>query len=268
MRTPPDLDLATRPTGQTIVLHPSYDGFGPHGGFLAAIALRSAGLAADLPEPLSIQCAFVNRATGSLPIEIATRVVKVSSISEVISVNLTQADRLVMSSVIRTRGRRPGFEHVKPDLPPIPSFDELPSVEALTGETDQFPPILNRFERRPTTWSKTWPPTEPLDPVDRSWCRFRPTATYHDPFIDAGRVLILTDSICSIAAVKPHLEALTYRGISTDLHVSFHQQARTPWLLVDAICPMANSGASFARAQVFDSDNNLVATAATNLVFV
>jgi acyl-CoA thioesterase len=269
--SPQDLDLATRPVRDsagnlTITLDPEYDGFGPLGGILAAIALRGAASVASLPKPLGIQCSFIEAATHPAPILVDAQVVRASRRSEAIAVELTQNGTTVLRAEVRTRDDFAGLAHDDATMPKVEKPGALIDIELLNGGAPLFPPILERIQQRPTVWLDDFPPLTPADPVVRTWCRFRPTERYDDHFTDASRSLVLIDVFSWGAAATPHVADLRYRGVSADLSVAFCAPNADPWLLIEAASPLAADGVAHTVSRVWDAKGILVASSLSNLI--
>ena len=113
-------------------------------------------------------------------------------------------------------------------------------------------PIVPRPLRSGTTWRcvrlvfvRTGHPRAPWLRSGRAWCRFRPAATFDDPWVDACRSVILIDVQSWPAASQRHAwrEPHGFIAPSLDLYVAF--QAPTPteaWLLADGSAPVSGDG--------------------------
>jgi acyl-CoA thioesterase len=97
--------------------------------------------------------------------------------------------------------------------------------------------------------------------------RYRPVATFDDPFANAGRAVVLLDTMSWPAAVQAHPFPSPYLAPSLDVSVQFHRPApRSAWLLCDTRAPVATGGLIGSQAQVWSEDGRLVASGASQLL--
>jgi acyl-CoA thioesterase len=97
--------------------------------------------------------------------------------------------------------------------------------------------------------------------TERSWYRFRPTPTFADPFLDAGRGLLVLDTILWPVASRGHPENTELYAPSIDVQVRFHALAPDePWLLSDAVSPTARDGLVGGTAAIWSESGRLLAT--------
>jgi acyl-CoA thioesterase len=107
----------------------------------------------------------------------------------------------------------------------------------------------------------------PGAPRWRAWLRYRPTDTFDDPFVDAGRALLLLDTMGWPAASSAHAHPTPYVAPSMDVAVQFHRAApANPWLLCDARAPLATEGLIGGYSQVWAADGRLLATGTGQLI--
>jgi acyl-CoA thioesterase-2 len=129
---------------------------------------------------------------------------------------------------------------------------------------DQPPPFAfwNNIDSRPVDWIEPWPPTVPLAPVWQEWCRFVPTATFDDPWIDAARAVVLVDVQSWPSASRHHAwKQPPFIAPSLDLYVAFHEVASgSPWLLADGYSPAAADGLIGWTGRLWSEDRRLVAS--------
>ena len=62
---------------------------------------------------------------------------------------------------------------------------------------------------------------------NHNWFRFRPHATFQDPYLDAGRSLLILDTVLWPAADRGHPENTELYAPSIDVQVRFHVGRRT-----------------------------------------
>jgi acyl-CoA thioesterase len=244
-------------------------GFGPNGGYLSAIALRAAGTASALDYPVSFTVNYLNAAKpGS--VELTVRILRQSTRSESIAVDMHQDSMHVLTALVRTASQATGFAHVHVERPLVPPPMNLASWEDLVPPEERMGlPMETAFEMRPVTWVPEWPPPKPRDPRTVTWVRFRPVSQISDPFGDAGRSLVLIDSFIWPCLQRAHYGDPGLAVRSVDLAVLFHGRHQPgEWLLADAVSPVAANGVSSGIGRVFDGNGHPIASGITNLVSV
>jgi acyl-CoA thioesterase len=269
--------------------------WGPNGGYLAALALRAAGLSAEIGRPASFYCHFL-RSPEFAPVELEVTALRRGRRSESLSVGMTQAGRPVLQALVRTAAQAPGYEHQEPRPPEVPPAGELRNIEQLLAP-DRRPPFAfwANIERRPTDQTdphrgraaeqadhaddanqavRTHQPagaaepsstSEPSRAVAREWTRFRPTATFADPFLEAARALILLDTYGWPAAYRRYRDR-SMVAPNLDTAAWFHRfNPRSEWLLIDQACPIGHAGLLGVGGRVWDSEGRLLATGGAQL---
>ena len=109
--------------------------------------------------------------------------------------------------------------------------------------------------------SRDWETREPADPSFLSWFRYLPRDTFDDPFVDAGRSLLLADTVGWPAATRTYRSDMAYYAPSIDVTVRFHACAReSPWLLVEGRSPVARDGLVASAVSVWSADGSLQAS--------
>jgi acyl-CoA thioesterase len=123
--------------------------WGPNGGYLAALALRAAGLVAEIKRPATFYCQFL-RSPEFQRVELEVAPLKRSRLSEALSVQMTQAGKPVLHALVRTAADAPGYEQQHLEAPSVRSHDELSSIEQLFAEHERPPfRFWENIERRP-----------------------------------------------------------------------------------------------------------------------
>ncbi|MEN3271758.1 MAG: acyl-CoA thioesterase [Actinomycetota bacterium] len=119
------------------------------------------------------------------------------------------------------------------------------------------------IESKPTAFNPVWPPPGPVAPVWQEWCRFVPTSTFEDPWIDACRSLILIDVQSWPAASRAHVHEAPhgFYAPSLDLYVAFADpQPGEEWLLCDGFGPVAKHGLMTWNGRLWSPAGRLVAS--------
>jgi acyl-CoA thioesterase II len=244
-----------------------WDGFRPNGGFLAAMSLRAAATCARIRAPRSLQCQFLRGARHG-DIAYTPAVVGQSSRSDVIQVTAAQNGSPVLVSLTRTLlETEMGAAHVIARAPDVPDPDFLrPTEELLPPELLHILPLTRNFEVRPVTWERTWPPPKGRNPAYLAWCRFRPAATFGDPFVGVGRYLILLDSYVWAAVERGTAGAVGLSAVTTDLSVTIDDRDQSAeWLLVDVVVPVMCGGSISAQGTVWSRDGTRLASGVINM---
>ena len=134
-------------------------------------------------------------------------------------------------------------------------------------------PFWVNIDNRGLQWRDDWPPSEPLPGVGRWWCRFRPTATFDDRWVDAGRTVVLLDTFGWPAASGPHAWRIqgeagpTHIAPNVDLHVTFQRfDPAEEWLLVEASSPAGADGLLTARLAVWSAGGSLLGTGSQTML--
>lgn len=260
------LDRATQLDGNggshSTRLSRAWEIWGPNGGYLAALALRAAGLRAEIKRPTSFYCHFL-RSPDFDRVELEVEVLRGGRRSESLAVRMTQHGKPVLQALVGTTADAPGHEHQQVQAPDVPGPEGLQSMEELFSEGERPPfPFWENIERRPIDQSTT---TEPGPAIVREWTRFRPEACFEDPFLDAARSLILLDTYGWPAAYRMYRHA-TRIAPNLDTSAWFHQlRPHSEWLLIDHECIVAHDGLLGVSGRVWSTDGRLLATGGAQL---
>jgi acyl-CoA thioesterase-2 len=242
--------------------------WGPNGGYVAAVALRAAGAHSRFDRPASFSAHYLGVADFD-EVQLGVVTVRAAKRAESIRVSMSQGERPIMEALVWTVDALEGLEHDEAEFPAVPGPDELQSLEDLIAD-DAPPPFKfwDNLENRPLDWTAEWPPPEPLPALTRNWFRFRPTATFDDPYADASRLLLLIDTMQWPAGSRPHVHRQSgFIAPTIDLTVNFHRLAPADeWLYCQATSPVAGDGLIGGRAEVWSTDRALLASGMGNLL--
>jgi acyl-CoA thioesterase len=249
-------------------LSPDWEIWGPNGGYLASIALRAAGAHSSLRRPASLACHYLDVARFEV-LRLRTRTLRASRRAESVEVTATQDGRVVLVALVWVVAD--DLDGLSCDAGPPP---EVPAPAELTSTDGEERPVTFPFwanlEHRPTSWipPEPWASASGGAPELTSWVRFRPQATFADPFVDAARSVILLDTFPWPAATRAHApDHLTYIAPSLDVGVIIHRlQPSSEWLLVQATAPAAANGLVGGRAQVWSESGALLAGATQQML--
>ena len=259
-----DLEHATRVEGDIGSYHArlseDWEIWGPNGGYLATIALRAAGMVAELEQPASFYCHFLSSPAFDA-VQLDVRVLKQGRRAESFAVEMTQKGKPILHALIKTAAQAPGYSHQNLQAPAVPSPADLETYQRQGDSQHPAFSFWNNVERRPVEQSATEPPA----PVLREWARFQPTACFEDPFLDAARPLILLDTYGFPAAYRKY-QSWEYLAPNLDTSVWFHHfNPGCEWLLIDHECIVADHGLMGVSGRVWDTDGRLLATGSAQL---
>ena len=99
---------------------------------------------------------------------------------------VTQGDRAILDAAVWSVASNDGLEHRDTTAPDVPGPEALGSMEELVPDQPSVYAFWDNVDMRPVDFRPDWPPPEPLSPVWQAWCRFRPTATFDDPWVDGS----------------------------------------------------------------------------------
>jgi acyl-CoA thioesterase II len=264
MDPPVGLDQATRLEGDagrfSVRLSDAWEIWGPSGGYLAALALRAAGLCADIPRPASFYCHFLSSPAFE-QVELEVEPLKRGRRSESLTVRMAQGGKPVLHALVRTAADAPGYKHQVVDAPPVSS----PDASAPFARMKDGQPIFRFWNNLSCRRPEAGVTAEPAPPIIREWVRFEPTPCFDDPFVDAARPLILLDTFGWPAAYQRY-RGVDYIAPSLDINVNFHRSAaRSEWLLVDHECAIGDDGLLGVNGRVWDVDGRLLASGSAQL---
>jgi acyl-CoA thioesterase-2 len=241
--------------------------WGPNGGYLAAIALRAAGAETALRRPASFSCHYLSVATfETADLHVVT--LRASKRAAALRVSMTQKERTILEALVWVIGDVDGLVHDFAPMPDVPLPGTLRSFEELVPPEERTPtyPFWQNLETRPINWVD-WNERSPGAPVWREWLRFRPRATFDDPFLDAARALILIDTLLWPATCRAYAPDISYVAPNLDVSVQFHRAAPdSEWLLCDAAAPVAADGLIGGCARVWSETGQLVASGGGQLL--
>jgi acyl-CoA thioesterase len=176
---------------------------------------------------------------------------------------MTQEGRPVLHAMVKTVAEGPGHIDRHLQMPDVASPEQLQNYEQLLT-AERRPPFnfWDNIERRPIDQVR---PPQPAEPVLREWARYRPTARFDDPFVDASRALILLDTYGFPAAWR-RFRSMEYLAPNLDTSAWFHHfSPACEWLLVDHACTVAGDGLMAVDGKIWDTDGRLLATGAAQL---
>ncbi|HEY4332271.1 MAG TPA: thioesterase family protein [Ilumatobacteraceae bacterium] len=262
--------LATGPGSFAVELSADWEVWGPNGGYLAAIAMRAAGVTMARARPVSISAHFVGAGT-SRATDVVVTISRATKVATSAMVTLSQDGRVLLTAAVwGADNDLAGLEHqTDGGVAGMPAADGLPTVEERMAGVDNGPryTFWDNFDHRPLHWIVDWENRSPSAAVTESWYRFVPTSTFADPWVDAARSLILIDVDGWPAAVLPHPRLTDYYAPTIELTARFvGPTGANPWLLSRAAAPAAAGGIIACTGEIWTPDGRLVAVGGSSLL--
>jgi acyl-CoA thioesterase-2 len=259
------VDTAVRALGDGLyeaTMSRDWEIWGPMGGYVAACALRAAGASTPELRPAAFSCHYLSVAEFA-PVDIRVSTRKRGRTAVAQRVEIAQGDRSILDAMVWSVGEVDGLEHDETIGPAVAGPEHLASVEDLVPDDAQPPfPFWNNLDEKPLEFETQWPPDGPRAAEWKAWLRFRPTATFDDPWVDAARCVILVDLPSWPSAHRPHAwKQPAFMAPTLDLNVAFHQPTRGhEWLLCDGAAPLSTGGLFGWTARVWSTGGRLHAS--------
>lgn len=259
-----DADTRVEPTGEgryRAVLSPDWEIWGPMGGYVAACALRAAGMGTDHTIPAAFSCHYLGVAKFEAIDLVVTRR-RSGRVASSSLVEVTQAGRPILDAMVWGVREVEGLEHDETVAPDVPRPSELPSMDELRPDEGPSFPFWNNLDAKPIDFESEWPPDGPRPACWRAWLRFLPSVKWEDPWLDAARSVILVDLPSWPSAHRPHAwRNPPYTAPTLDLHVAFHRPAAgEEWLLCQGLAPLSTRGLFGWNAGIWSESGGLLAS--------
>lgn len=236
--------------------------WGPMGGYIAAIALRAASAESGGRRPAAFACHYLSAARFE-PVQIAVETRRAGRSATSQRIEISQDGKAILDASVWSVVADDGLEHdetVAPDVPPPSDLQEIRDL--LPPDAPRPFPFWENFDCKPVDFEPVWPPDGPRPARSRQWLRFRPTATFADPWVDAARSVILVDLPSWPSAHRPHAwTEPPYTAPTLDLSVAFHQPTSDhQWLLCEGTAPLSTGGLFGWTARVWSPGGRLHAS--------
>lgn len=243
--------------------------WGPNGGYVAAIALRAAGAESRFTRPATFAGQFLASASFD-DVDITVELLRATRVADALFVRMHQADRAVFAAMVWVIDEVEGLHHDIAPMPDAPAPSEVPSFEERAAADPEAlrPPFVfwDNIEGRMIGWVPL-AEREPGEPVARGWYKFRPRATFDDPFVDAARSLLLIDTMGWPAAVRAHADPVDLIAPNLDVSASFHRlDPGSEYLFVESVAPVADDGLIGASTRVWSESGRLLASGGEQLL--
>ena len=207
-----DLDLDTRVEAVAedtyrATLSEDWNIWGPNGGYLAAVLLRAAAAATELPRPASLAVQFLGRAAFE-PVDLEIRRLRRTRRAEALGVSMRQHGKAIAEALAWfVADDVPGLEHDVTTMPDVARPDDLRTLGRARRR-----PWHRRHRSRSGTTSSTGPASGSRTGRRPVRCRpgptpgsaSAPTATFDDPVVDACRSVVILDTMGWPATTMAH----------------------------------------------------------------
>ena len=271
-----DFELDTRLTPQpdgsfSRELSSDWEIWGPNGGYLGALMMRAAGATCGRSRPANAAVHFLGVASMDQPVTITAEVHRNSKVATSVGVAIHQSDRPIARAMVwAIASDVPGLRHEHVDPPEAPDWRSLPTIrERLTAEDLPYEPnyrFWDNFEQRPTEWIADWANRPALPPVYLNWMKMIPRATFTDPWVEAGRLLLAVDLGAWPAASRAHVTD-EFVAPSIDVSCEFHRiGSDDEWLLLHGVSPHASEGLIASHQQIWNDQGQLLASGVSHLL--
>lgn len=250
-------------------LSPDWEIWGPNGGYVVSVAMRAAARSSVFERPASVVAHYLGVASFEHPVEISVVPLRRARTAESLRISMTQVGRPVLEALVwAVPAGGEGLRHDTSRRPDVPPPEALKPVEELAPDAAlRSPPFFRNFEQRATEWIDDWDHRPSTDPAFSCWYRYRPTATFDDPWVDACRSLILCDTLIWPAVQRHHVGDHGFVAPSIDLAVTFLRAAPDrEWLLASAEAPGGEHGLLNGRSDVWADDGTHLASAMSTLL--
>ena len=262
-----DTEVAGSAGSYSAKVSADWDIWTPNGGFLSALALRAAAAETEHKLPIAYYCHYLNPAVSGQSAELTVTTLRRSNRTQSMRVEMVQDDKCVLEAMVWTATPSGGVDFSEARMPEVPNHSELRTSEEIHAPDKAPFPFWDNLEAKPVTWTGRWDEKPIMHPLWRTWNRFRPQATFEDPFVDASRALVLIDTMLYPAAAMTGEGPMPFISPSMDLAVRFHRRVPTSeWLLTSTESPVAVDGIIGGYAAVWSESGDLIATGGQQMI--
>lgn len=267
-------DTALTPCGDgsfTRMLERDWEIWGPNGGYMAALALRAAGVHSGRARPANATVHFLGVANFDDPVVVTPTTLRDSRVATSVAVSIAQLGKPILQAMIWTLDPDlPGLEHDHAVAPNIAPWSELLSLQERFAAAGQaYEPnyrFWHNFEERSPEWIDDWDNRAAGDPSYLEWMRFVSAPPRDDPWAVAAQLLLLTDLGGWPAVCRRHIDS-RYIAPTLDVSCEFHRlDSRDDWFLLQGHSPFAGEGLIGSHQHVWDTDGRLMASGVSHLL--
>lgn len=262
------LERDTRLTGSDGIyqgcLHEDWQIWFPNGGYMAAMLLRAVGQTSVFDQPIT-QTSYFLSVPKLGPVDITVQSLKQTRNAQALSFLMTQDDKPIIQGLAWTGHPVDGYQHDDAVMPRVADKDTLKSTRDITnGHAPQA--FWTHFEQRPISQNLHWQQQQSGQAVQRDWLCFYDKEVDDEPFLNAGRLVVLLDTYGWPAAARAHSGDGRFITPTLSLTVDFHRDCKHRWLLSEATSPVAESGYMQARNRLWSEAGELMATSQSMLM--
>ncbi len=262
------LEEDTRLTGRNgrykSTLHEDWQIWFPNGGYMGAMLLRAVGEMSAFDRPVSQTCYFLSvPKIGAVDIRVES--LRKTRNAEALSFVMIQEEKTIIHGVAWTGRPVEGYAHDDVPMPDVSSKKTLKSTrDIVKGHAPQE--FWNHFEQRPLSGDVHWQQTESSAAMQQDWLAFRSDEVDQDPYVNAGRFVVLLDSFGWPAAARAHSGDGRFIAPTLSLTVDFHREYAGHWMLSEATSPIAESGYMQVRSRIWAEGGQTLASAQATLM--
>jgi acyl-CoA thioesterase len=238
-----------------------------YGGFAAAAVLRAAGLLSSASRPASFACQFLRPVALMVPCEFDVVSLRRGRTSDLLSVSVSQSGKPALHGLVRTVDESTGPDS-QPARRPAPA-----DPTSLPRDVD----VMRVYGWRPSKLAEHIECRMDMDIAaaggHAAWQRLGEGIVYDDPFLEAGRYLMILDNAAPAIVNQagyfwgPRRKELPWGFANLDLLVHFHVARGTDWLYMDSEVIAGSGGLSSAQTQVWSDSAELLATGISQVHF-
>lgn len=245
-------------------LHEDWQVWFPNGGYMGAMLLRAVGETSVFERPVSQTCFFLSVPRIG-PVDIVVETLKQTRNAEALSFAMSQEGKPIIHGIAWTGQIVEGYTHDDAPMPEVAPKEELKSTrDIVNGHAPQA--FWSHFEQRPISQDLHWQQERSGEAVQRDWLGFYDNDEDGDPFISAGRFIVLLDSYGWPAAARAHSGDGRYIAPTLSLTVDFHRPFDGRWMLSEATAPVATDGYMQVRSRLWAEEGPLLASAQATLM--
>jgi len=242
--------------------------WGPNGGYVSAVALRAAGIAAPpdhRPATISVQYLSVGQFAD---VEAEVEPVRKGRNAWCINVMLVQSGKRILQAQVWTTNKTDGPAKIDRKMPGVAHHSGLKSWSEMFPDAQPGFPFWQNFDGKPVRFAAEGT-ADPRGSVSQNWNRFCGFAATNDPFLDCARALVMIDTYPWIAFGRGLDRRPDYVAPTLDLTAWFHDApGACEWLLVDARSDVARSGLIHGSVDIWSDDGRPLASGGSNLLHV
>jgi acyl-CoA thioesterase len=246
----------------------------PHGGFMAAVALRA--MTAELDEPTqalrSSTTAFAAQVPAG-PVAIEVKVLRRGrSMSQAIATVRAEGETAGHTTVAVFGRSRPGFQFTDVTMPDVPGPEECPSFrdpppEGAAERRMPFP-FWDLVEGRAAAGHAPWDDYVPTSSERSAWHRFDDLPWLRDGTLDPLALVTLADTMPGAVSERMGPGREWFLPPSADLTVHILGAARSEWILTRNRARHAGDGYASLEIELWDATGALVAYGTQVMFFV